>query len=381
MFGRIPMPRLSGEILNEGADTIINQLLNRQKLAQSQEQLNMQKQQLPLQLELLKAQTYQHQQAAKKAEEEQNLYRQLFGASDLNQTKNNNQLPKQPQQNLNASQEPTQKQLSGIPNNISEMHNQLQSGQEVIIKGADSPQKELWDRVPGTTVMGIKIPDVKSNVVDGIRYDRYPSGKIVAQKVGPNTEEKAEIALNAAERKEQAKANIKRSEDIKATMKMLQDYSHHVESLHELLEKNKNVSGLLSGYKTKFKAGSPEAAIFQSHATPMVGTLAKNISQRGGAVAAGIAQAGKPDIFQPHSYNVSMVNEQAKGVYTTYKNAKDEWEQLHPGKEFPYKLPKFYDKVRVRAPNGLTYIKTQEQADNLVKKYPGSEILGNIYEQ
>lgn len=278
--------------------------------------------------------------------------------------------------NLSQAQENNQSPTKSL---MGDLYQRLHSGEEITIRPA-SPEKERWDRAPGSTVMGIKIPDIKSKVIDGIRYDTYPSGKVIAQKEGPSTEEKAKISLNAAEDKEQAKANVKQGQSLIDTGKSLVDYSDHVEALANLYEKKKNVSGLLPGLRNKANLGSEDSATFMAHSTPMVGKLGKDIATRGGAYVSSLAQAGKPNLYQPDKYNIKMIDEQARGVYKSYQRTKEAYEELFPGKKYPVKLPKFYDKFRVKAPNGLTYIKTQKEAEKLIKKYPNAEIVGNIYE-
>lgn len=398
---RIPIPKTGGEVLNEGIQNLMERLMRQKQIENEAQyrnatlQLAAQKEAREAQLNPIYQQLYQAQvqkalQDIQKSKQEQELANTLFGIGNEN-TNNNQQLDisnlsPSDKEKFNAMQPgesfKVQNNNEKNVNNIDDQQKLLQSGKEVVIRPPDNDKRSLMDKFPGATVMGFKIPDIKSNVVDGIRYDKYPSGKIVAQKVGPNTEEKAKIGLDVAEQKEQAKANIKRSSDLKDTGKMLNEYTQHVEALENLLKKNKQSTGLIPGYKTKFKMGSGDAAIFQSHATPMVGKLSKDIASRGGAVVSGLAQAGKPDVFQPYDYNVKMIEEQAKSTYNSYKNAQREFQELHPNKPLPssLQLPKFFDKVRVKAPNGLTYVKTQKEAENLVKKYPGSQILGNIYE-
>lgn len=381
----IPLPKSGAEVLDEGVSRYLQNLMQRklqerqlaQQQAYQQGELGIQRaagqraeQLLPYQIAELKAKEL-------KARNEQNLYNQIFGQqgnaiapSDLNQNKIN-----QSDQNASSQQNiPAEKKKS-----FADIQKELESGNEVLISPGD-PGKFLWDKAPGSTIMGIKIPDIKSNVVNGIRYDRYPSGKTVGQKVGLSEEEKSKIGLDVAQEKEQAKANVKESTDLIDTGKMLSDYSDHIEALSNLYDKKKHVSGLLSGIRNKIKLGSPEAAIFMSHSTPMVGKLGRDIAQKGGAYVSSLAQAGKPDIYQNDEFNKSMINEQAKGFYKSYQRAKERYEALNPTKKYPVKLPQFYDKVRIKAPNGLTYIKTQKEAEALEKKYPGSQILGNIYE-
>lgn len=414
----IPMPKISGEILSEGIKNLMERLMKQQEMKNEAEYRNAhlgllqqhearEAKSSPFDQQLKQAQINKYNQEARKAQQENAFAKLLFGQgqeegtaegggggniSNLGGNQTNNQfdtskLSPTDKQNLNNMQpgetfvagqneNPTQNK-----NNYPKLMEQLQSGQEVTIR-PPSQQKKLWDRFPGATIAGIKIPDIRSNIVDGIKYDTYPSGKVIAQKVGPSDTEKEETRLNVYEQKEQAKSNIKAVDNLKKTGKLLGDYTHHIESLDTLLKAHPETTGFRKGLLTKFKAGSGESGTFQAHSMPMVGKLSKDIAERGGAVVAGMAQAGKPDLYQSYDYNIKMINEQARATYNSYKNAQENFRDIHPDKPLPPSLqtPKFLDKVRVKSPKGLVHVKTQKEAENLIQKYPSSEILGNIYE-
>jgi hypothetical protein len=71
--------------------------------------------------------------------------------------------PNQQQQQTEQQLQPQQQQR------FREIQNRLQNGEEVTLRPSKNPQMEKWDKYAGQNMFGIKIPDVKSRVVDGVR--------------------------------------------------------------------------------------------------------------------------------------------------------------------------------------------------------------------
>jgi hypothetical protein len=391
--------KTGGQILSEGVSNLMDRLLKKKQIEEEAKYKNsllgIAKEKLPYELRKLAAEAGEEEEKQKQSAYFRSLFDDNKGSPSSGETVKAS--PDEQQVAFNKAASSTGGQAEPVPgatipingmnpkSSLNDMQNRLQKGEEITVIPAPSSKKAILDNYAGSTIpnTGIKIRDIKSWTVDGVRFDRYPSGKVVAQKVGPTLEEKAQVNLDVAEQREQSKANIKRTSELKDVGTMLHDYTNHIEALDKLLNESKDATGLGSGFKTNvLRLGSPESATFQTHATPMVGKLSKDIAERGGAVVSGMAQAGKPNLYQPHAYNKQMVTEQAKSTYKSFKLAQDEFKEMHPGKSIPKSLefPKFFDKVRIKAPNGLTYIKTQKDAEKLAKKYPDAEILGNIYE-
>ena len=87
--------------------------------------------------------------------------------------------------------------------------------------------------------------------------------------------------------------------------------------------------------------GGKDIASFNRLATPMVGSLAKDLSTRGGAVALQFAQGGKYDPSQPYEYNQGILEANNDAIVRDYNRNAAEYRNRH-GKEPPYKLPKYY---------------------------------------
>jgi len=233
-----------------------------------------------------------------------------------------------PQQNQNSSFSDKQKQLS--------------SGQEVVMQGPRNPNLEMWDKAAGMKFGNVQIPDIKSNIVDGIKYDTYPSGKIVAQKVGPSAEEKAQISLKAAEDKEQAKSDIKEKKESRAFLKNLVEYAESNKSVVDILDRSHEATGVFPWSKKYFKMGSKDIGALNRLIVPMIGTLGHQLGQKGGVGVLGFAQGGKYDTSQPSEYNMGIKESQNDEIIRQYKHAADDYREKFK-EEPPYKLPKYYD--------------------------------------
>ena len=224
------------------------------------------------------------------------------------------------------------------------MQQKLNNGEEVLVKSARSPTLEKMDRAAGMTIAGFKIPDIKSRVVDGIRYDTYPSGKVVAQKEGISESEKSEIRLNAAENKEQAKANVKDTQDIEKSTKSLVKSARLIKEMHDLLKNNPDLTG--PGYAIPLGIGSTlkrtageDLGKFTSAAGTLQAEYAKAQSSRSGIGLVDFYKSVKPDESNSVDVNRGMLQQHAKKLTDEFNDQKNDWERKNPGKEFPYKFP------------------------------------------
>lgn len=257
----------------------------------------------------------------------------------------------------------------------------LKMGQGMTVRPPSDPRKAMWDRAAGMTIRGIKIPDIKTHTADGIEYRTYPSGKMEAFKVGPNAEEKASLAIDAAQQKEEGKIRAKQSQDLVNEGRLVSKFASHVAGINDLLEKNKGISGYKEAGKKFIGQGSEYAGEFSAHQVPLVGSLAKEMSKAGGAVVSRLAQASKPQLHQKYDYNKALTNTLMKDAYRGWKDLKNNYEQMNPGKEYPEKLPKAFDKVKLKTPDGKTFIKSEAEANKFKAEHPELEIEGNIYDE
>lgn len=257
----------------------------------------------------------------------------------------------------------------------------MQNNQPVIIT---PPQKgkEGWDNFAGQKVSGIQIPKVQVIPGDGYKDFKYPSGKVERVKTGPSYEERIKLQTKAREEAAAAKisetAKQKRIDDLRVSAKSFDKLLNHAANVDEILEKTPNITGFGTPTKVKYGFGSGEQGKLQANIMPLIGPLAKEMSERGGAVVAGFAQSGKPGLGNSPEYNREMTKSILKEGYRTYNNLKKEFEDL--GQEFPYKLPKRLDRFVIKAPDGKKYVKSEEEAKKFKIEHPELEILGNYYE-
>lgn len=145
----------------------------------------------------------------------------------------------------------------------------------------------------------------------------------------------AQKELNVA----QGKENQKRMKEALDTVDILKRYEPNVETLGKILNKNKNA---ISISPSAAQMGVEDWGAFDAASTPLVGMLGKDISQRGGAVAARFAQAGKPSKFKFHGQNLGLHQGLVQAAINDYKNAKEKYEEASGGQPFPVQLPDYY---------------------------------------
>jgi hypothetical protein len=241
---------------------------------------------------------------------------------------------------MNA-QEPNQQQLAQGMDQKPNLQT-LKQGQQMVLAPPQDQKKAGWDRYAGMKVGGIQIPATSSRVEDGIEYRTYPSGMQVATKVGPSYEEKLAFSEQAKEERAKAQLNekdtIKRRGDIRAASKNFMTLLEHASNIDEILEKHPNITGLGTPLKVKAGFGSGPQGRLQANIMPLVGPLAKQMSDRGGAAVAGFAATGKPGLGNSPDYNKEMTSEIIKEGLRTFDMLKQEYEEL--GMKFPYELPK-----------------------------------------
>lgn len=327
-------------------------------------------------------------QLVQRANQDQANYDAAHGYTPQQQNNiNPQQMPNQgmTQQSVNPSPQsqmqnaPNQQQTSGapVPDYIhSNLQKNLQLGQEMLVKrGQLNPS---INRAAGFKIYGMPVPAVKRDApVDGIQYSTYPNGDVTAKKVGPNTFEKAQSEA-------QAKSDVKYKDDTDKYFSNLATYAGNNEAIAKIMERNPKATGIFQSGKRYLKMGSEDQASFNRLAVPMVGQLAKDLSQRGGAVALNYAQGGKYDSAQPYESNQGILKETNNAIIRDYNREAKVYKE-RTGKNPPYELPKYYrdweKAVRIQSPDGHIAIKSPEDAAQLVKKYPGAKILGNVYEQ
>jgi hypothetical protein len=188
------------------------------------------------------------------------------------------------------------------------------------------------------SVMGIKIPDIKTRVIDGIRYDTYPSGKIIAQKEGESPEEKEERKIRADERKEAAQIrvseeklkntnNLKIKNEIDKVVPHMQSAWDAANLLRLLIKESKQggpAQGRLAnlGFINNETLGAMNAlsGIVQSNAS-------KSAVARPSGLSLGWAKQFKTDITKPWKYNLGQANGIITDLRSDYDNQRKQYKE------------------------------------------------------
>ncbi len=269
----------------------------------------------------------------------------------------------QPAGNVSGGEVPMQQQPGIAP--------QQGSAGKWVTVNPGNPKLYGQDRLAGMSLKGMSVKPTQSWEANGVRYKEYPSGRLMAMKIGETQEEKRGLDVKQKKVEEENAADIKKSNDLVDVADFIIKQGGHAASLSDFYKKGYH-SGPFNATR-KWAKNAPEGAgIFSANATPLIAGPTKELSQRGGAIIAGMVQGSKPDYSQHDPYNKEILNDIHNKQYIAFQEAKKQWERLNPGKTFPKKLPKFYDKVRIVSPRGHEIIKPTEQLEAIINQFPGS---------
>jgi len=210
----------------------------------------------------------------------------------------------------------------------------LKPGETVTIRPAQ-PGKERLDNVAG--LMGI--PGVTPTVVDGVQYERWPSGKLTATRTGASPEQKAELETKKKEQQETNKRHVIERQKLEEELpKAKKDYEL-IEQLEKLYEKNKghekewwgNVVpgklGEIQGGLRKYYAKGEDYGRIQDITGKLVGKQSNEYSSRGLQTGLQMAEKNKPGFNEDYSIakgKVLQLKESAKkGLDIAEKRLKD----------------------------------------------------------
>lgn len=159
-------------------------------------------------------------------------------------------------------------------------------------------------------------------------------------------EEKQQAEVNKAVGIDQAKGNFKKATDIENTADTLMQYAFNNEKISNILDRNKNATGNIPALQNYLNLGGTDSGEFNNLSIPMQGQLAKELSNRGGAVVAKLAAGGKYNLAKNNEYNTGIRKSTTNDIINTYDTLNDRYKRL-TGKELPQKLSPFYDKWRI----------------------------------
>jgi hypothetical protein len=174
-------------------------------------------------------------------------------------------------------------------------------------------------------------------------------------------EQKQQSDINKATNIDQAKANIKKSTDLENTADTLMQYAFNNEKISDILDRNQNATGNLPALRNYLNLGGEDTGEFNNLSVPMQGQLAKELSTRGGAVVAKLAQGGKYNLAKSHDYNTGIRKSTTNDIINTYDTLNDRYKRL-TGNDLPQKLSPFYDKWRTQNSSSTTESPTSESA-------------------
>ena len=310
----IPMPESPGNSLLKGLDTgstlfsrMIQPMIARERLKQAQEE-------------------FQQELALKKAE---------FARSGAN---------------LDLQRQIMQQNLLGLQHSNDPLYefNKFKHIQALLTNGNNSsgmPSEQHTSNVPGS----ISGKENTANL-DAMKNNPLLRG-FFKQTFGfdplqQTPEEKQQAEVNKAIGIDQAKGNFKKATDIENTADTLMQYAFNNEKISDILDRNKNATGNLAALRNYLNLGGTDAGEFNNLSVPMQGQLAKELSNRGGAVVAKLAQGGKYNLAKGHDYNTGIRKSTTNDIINTYDTLNERYKRL-TGHELPQKLSPFYSKWRV----------------------------------
>lgn len=186
----------------------------------------------------------------------------------------------------------------------------------------------------------------------------------------------AEREIKTAEAKEESKLKNKKAEEYLGTGEIVNKYAPNLKKIHNLLEKNESLTGNVAGLRNMLHLSNEEQGEFNAAALPLTGKLAKDISQRGGAVAANLAQMGKPGIWTSHAGNKGLTKQLISAAIQDFNEAKNNYEKA-TGKPYPHKLDPFLAQMssfKVRSPdNKIISFSDPTKGEAFLKLHPDHE--------
>lgn len=148
----------------------------------------------------------------------------------------------------------------------------------------------------------------------------------------------------------------KEAQAILDEVRALSGQAQHVGALDRLMKKNPNVTGWIPKLMNTIGMGGSSAGEFQAHALPLQGSLGKELSSKGGAVVAGMAEAGKPSIGNNPDANKGLITGLTDKLKQAYNFDAKEYKRL-TGKKLPYNIEDYLNAKETKIIKGKTYTK------------------------
>lgn len=143
----------------------------------------------------------------------------------------------------------------------------------------------------------------------------------------------------------QAVQNSKKAQQLEDTADTLMQYATNNEGISNILDRNRSATGNRQAFLNFLNLAGDDAGEFNNLAIPMQAKLAKELSNRGGAVVAKLAAGGKYNLAKSHDYNTGIRKSTTTDIINTYDQLNDRYRRL-TGQDLPQKLSPFYENWR-----------------------------------
>ena len=180
-------------------------------------------------------------------------------------------------------------------------------------------------------------PGAAAMIKEKTGYDFY--AQTPQQKANMQEQAKVDVATRSA----QAKSDIKKNQEYLDAGDYVNKFAPNMENIHNVLTKDPYASGNIAGARNLINMGSENQGTLVGNALPFVGSLAKDMSTKGGAVVAKFAQAGKPGPWTSHDTNMALNKNLIEEGINAFNTAKKNYEE-GTGKSYPKQMHPFLKK-------------------------------------
>lgn len=215
----------------------------------------------------------------------------------------------------------------------------LKPGETVTIRPAQ-PGKERLDNVAG--LMGI--PGVTPTVVDGVQYERWPSGKLTATRTGASPEQKAELETKKKEQQEINKRHAVERQKLEEELPIAKQRLKQIEDLEALYVKNEGhkkewwgktpVVGPESFWKNvrEYSINDKDYGAIQDIQGKLVGEQSQEYSTKGLASGLALADKNKPGFYENYKNALGKVQHMKEKAKIAIEREEKRLKDLQSGK-------------------------------------------------
>ena len=297
----LPLPKSGAEIVDSGIQGIFDQMRQRQLL--------------PYQLELLKAQAQEAQGAGAKSQYLAKLIKQVTDQSPAGSQSVNSGQPGSNVQGANP-------------------HGGMGVPEKAAILAA---------------LMGIP---TTSQVIDGKLVTNNPFTGIQQTQVGQTPEQKAALDVKTKTEEKQNADNAAKADQAYKDAQSAIELGKNYKALSDLLEKDPkhHLTGVGKGLFIQ-RTRNPDASTFNAKTSKELVALEKQFSQRGSNLALSTSKLYKPDIGASYSYNRGNIDNGFNDTREQYKTAKENYHRA-TGQSLPISYDEFEKAEKIESGGG-----------------------------